>query len=88
MNYDPEPWKADGACVDHPNPELWFPTKGSPGQRMKEARRICAGCPVRQECLDYALRNHEHFGMWGGLTERERRRHRRMIAEGLTGRIA
>ena len=42
-------------------------------KRESTAKRICADCPVRQECLDYAMRVHEPFGIWGGLTEAERR---------------
>ena len=42
--------------------------------RTREAKRICTGCPVRDECLEYALANDERFGIWGGLSERERRR--------------
>jgi WhiB family redox-sensing transcriptional regulator len=41
------------------------------------AKRICIGCPVRQECLDYALVSNQRFGIWGGLTEEERRPVRR-----------
>jgi len=42
--------------------------------RERAAKRVCAACPVRQECLDYALRVREPFGIWGGLNETERRR--------------
>jgi WhiB family redox-sensing transcriptional regulator len=42
-----------------------------------EAKRICSGCEVRAECLEYALAHDERFGIWGGLSERERRRLRR-----------
>jgi len=41
--------------------------------RESEAKRICAGCPVQRECLEYALRVREPFGIWGGLNETERR---------------
>jgi WhiB family redox-sensing transcriptional regulator len=63
-------WKLRGTCktVD---PELFFPEKGG---SVTEAKRICTGCPVRAECLDFALRNNERFGVWGGLSERERLR--------------
>lgn len=43
-------------------------------QRVQTARAICAECPVQQECLEYALTHHEIFGVWGGRTERERRK--------------
>ena len=42
-------------------------------KRESAAKRICAECPVRRECFDYAMRVHEPFGIWGGLTEAERR---------------
>ena len=50
--------------------DLWFPEKG--GSTI-EAKRTCRSCEVRDECLEYALDNDERFGVWGGLSERERR---------------
>lgn len=47
------------------------------GYSSKEAREICGRCPVRSECLEYALENKESFGLWGGTSERERRAMRR-----------
>ena len=77
---DPEPrdpaalaFMNDGAC-NGTDPALFFPARG---ESTTEAKRICQGCPVRQECLDYALDHTERFGIWGGLSERERRRARR-----------
>ena len=61
---------AVGNCADKP-PSLFFP---SDGVGVDVARRICADCPVKSECLEYALANGEKFGIWGGLSERERRR--------------
>jgi len=58
-------------------PEAFFPEKGG---STREAKRICSGCEVRAECLEYALANDERFGIWGGLSERERRRVRRQRA--------
>lgn len=61
------------------DPELFFPHKGESSAAAKE---VCFGCPVRQECYDHALANGEHFGVWGGLTEMERkaiRRSRRLV---------
>lgn len=66
----PEPWMVDAACVGT-DPEAFFPEKG---QVSKEAKKVCLGCPVTLDCLAYALRNGERFGLWGGLSERERRR--------------
>ena len=48
-----------------------------PGGSTREAKKICTGCEVKAECLEYALANDERFGIWGGLSERERRRLRR-----------
>ena len=53
---------------------IFFPETGS---GVAEARRLCRGCPVKDECLDYALAANEHYGVWGGASERERRRLRR-----------
>ena len=54
--------------------DIFFPARGAP---TAPAKAICASCPVREECLDYAITNGEKFGIWGGLSERERRRIRR-----------
>lgn len=73
----PKTWQERGLC-NQVDPELWFPEKGG---STREAKRICSGCPVRTECLDYALAHDERFGIWGGLSERERRRLRRPLAD-------
>jgi WhiB family redox-sensing transcriptional regulator len=65
-----ESWRLDGLCAET-DPEAFFPEKGG---STRDAKRVCAGCPVRMECLEYALGNDERFGIWGGLSERERRR--------------
>lgn len=70
------PWLAEAKCLQA-DPEAFFPEKGG---STREAKRICARCDVRQECLDYALANEERFGIWGGLSERERRRIKRMAS--------
>lgn len=69
-------------------PEVFYPTRGMTFEQQKhdinEARRCCRKCLVRLECLDFALANNEKWGIWGGLTERERRiekaRRRRNVA--------
>jgi WhiB family redox-sensing transcriptional regulator len=63
-------WKDDALCAET-DPEAFFPEKGG---STREAKRVCAGCSVQAECLQYALDNDERFGIWGGLSERERRR--------------
>lgn len=64
------PWMNDGSCRDHP-PEVFFP---SDGVGVTIAQRICATCPVREPCLEYALANRIDHGVWGATSERERRR--------------
>ena len=65
-----EPWRLDALCAET-DPEAFFPEKGG---STREAKRVCAGCPVVGQCLQYALDQDERFGIWGGLSERERRR--------------
>jgi WhiB family redox-sensing transcriptional regulator len=67
-------WRQDALCAET-DPEAFFPEKGG---STREAKRVCAGCSVRTECLEAALANDERFGIWGGLSERERRRLRVM----------
>ncbi|HEY4535398.1 MAG TPA: WhiB family transcriptional regulator [Enteractinococcus sp.] len=66
-------WQADALCAQT-DPEAFFPEKGG---STRDAKKVCGACPVRQECLDYALANDERFGIWGGMSERERRRLRK-----------
>lgn len=73
---EPLPWAADAKCLQA-DPETFFPEKGG---STREAKRICAQCDVRDPCLAYALDNDERFGIWGGLSERERRRLKRMAS--------
>jgi WhiB family transcriptional regulator, redox-sensing transcriptional regulator len=67
-------WQADAACRDE-DPELFFPiSEVGPGARqVAEAKAVCARCPVRDRCLDYAVANGLDHGVFGGLTDRERR---------------
>jgi WhiB family redox-sensing transcriptional regulator len=66
-------WQADALCAQT-DPESFFPEKGG---STRDAKKICTSCEVRGECLEYALANDERFGIWGGLSERERRKLRR-----------
>lgn len=59
------------------DPDLFFPERGA---STREAKEVCRGCVVRDECLEYAITNGEKFGIWGGMSERERRRIRRQRA--------
>jgi WhiB family redox-sensing transcriptional regulator len=63
-------WMAQGNCRDEP-PSRFFP---SDGVGVEVARQLCATCPVKAPCLEYALRNRIDHGVWGGTSERERRR--------------
>jgi len=66
-------WQERALCAQT-DPEAFFPEKGG---STREAKRVCRSCEVRAECLEYALENDERFGIWGGLSERERRRIKR-----------
>lgn len=63
-------WMAQGNCADKP-PSLFFP---SDGVGVEVAKRVCSDCPMRVQCLEYALDNRIDHGVWGGTSERERRR--------------
>lgn len=66
----PEDWTELALCSQI-DPDLFYPEKGA---STREAKRICTVCEVREQCLQYALDHVERFGIWGGLSERERRR--------------
>ncbi|MER5733418.1 WhiB family transcriptional regulator [Streptomyces sp. NPDC002138] len=69
-------WQTEAACRDL-GPNRFFHPAGERGEDREErdeaAKRVCAVCPVRRACLEHALNTHEAFGVWGGLTEDERR---------------
>lgn len=66
-------WMSRAACIGA-DPALFFPERGEAGQGVPEAKAICRGCPVRLECLDYAIANNEPCGVFGGTTVDERDR--------------
>lgn len=70
LDLEERPWAAYAACRDA-DPELFF---SSSEAEVASAVRICGGCPVREECLEWALDTRVRYGIWGGTTERERRR--------------
>lgn len=70
-------WREAGLCAQT-DPEVFFPDKGG---STTSARAVCQSCDVRQQCLEYALAHDERFGIWGGLSERERRRLKRSRRE-------
>jgi WhiB family redox-sensing transcriptional regulator len=63
-------WQLEALCAQT-DPEAFFPDKGG---STREAKKVCLSCPVRSQCLEDALTRGERFGIWGGLSERERRR--------------
>ena len=65
-------WMAEGEC-NGLDPALFYPDQGGDAATPK---RICSTCPVRVQCLEYALLTNERHGIWGGVSERERRRMR------------
>ena len=69
------PWMRQAACRGE-NTSDFFPEKGQP---LEPARAVCRGCPVRQQCADYATGAVE-MGVWGGLSDAERRSRRRSAA--------
>ncbi|MDJ0317194.1 MULTISPECIES: WhiB family transcriptional regulator [Arthrobacter] len=66
-------WQTDALCAQT-DPEAFFPEKGG---STRDAKKVCGACNVKTQCLEYALANDERFGIWGGLSERERRRLRK-----------
>ena len=73
MDKEERSWQDHANCLGV-DPDLFFPERGA---STREAKEVCRGCVVREDCLEYAIVNAEKFGIWGGLSERERRRIRR-----------
>lgn len=65
---DATAWKQQAVCANS-DPDLLFVT----GAAQRDAARLCSGCPVKTECLAEALDNQVEYGVWGGMTERQRR---------------
>ena len=76
-----DPWMERAVCrVEQVDTAVFFPTRRDD---VELAQRFCWRCPVRDACLDYALANGEHFGIWGGKSERARARMRRARQKGI-----
>lgn len=75
-------WMSRGRCTSVP-PEVFFP---SDGVGVEVARRICADCPVKEPCLEHALAERIDHGVWGGTSERERRRILKRRRDAVTAR--
>lgn len=76
-------WQNYANCLGV-DPDLFFPERGA---STREAKEVCRGCVVQDECLEFALRNGEKFGIWGGKSERERRKVRRQRALARTAAV-
>ena len=79
-------WRARAACLDE-DPELFFPI-GQTGPAIRQvalAKQVCRGCGVREQCLEWALEAGQEHGVWGGLSEDERKRLRRRRVVAATG---
>lgn len=72
-----QPWRDEALCAQT-DPDAFFPEKGG---STREAKQVCTRCPVQAECIDEALANNERFGIWGGVSERDRRKILRRQAE-------
>ena len=70
------PWAAFAVCRDR-DPDMFFPLDH---EVESEAIRVCQGCPVQADCLEFALETGIRFGVWGSMTEKQRRSLRRQIA--------
>ncbi len=79
-DWDEDAWRDRAACRDT-SPELFFPigTTGVALDQIDSAKRVCGECPVATECLEFALATNQEAGVWGGLTEDERRRLRKGV---------
>ena len=77
-DWDVDDWRNRSACRES-DPELFFPigTTGMAVEQIEVALRICAGCAVAAECLEFALATNQDSGIWGGRTEEERRKVRK-----------
>lgn len=79
-------WREQALCR-HEDPELFFPvgTTGPAIAQVAEAKAVCARCPVREACLQWALETNQGSGVWGGMSEDERRAYRRAVVRGASG---
>ena len=77
-DWDVDDWRTKSACLES-DPELFFPigTTGMAVEQIEVALRICGGCAVARECLDFALATNQDSGIWGGRTEEDRRKLRK-----------
>jgi WhiB family redox-sensing transcriptional regulator len=86
LAWQQDDWQSQGACL-HADPDVFFPISfgGASATQIRTARAICSGCPVRSECIDFALEHREIQGIWGGTTDDERKKLRRARARSAAG---
>lgn len=70
-NVRPEPWMAGAACATT-DPDMWFPLQGDQ-PTADRAKKVCRACPVREQCLEFALRTEQQTGIWAGLSPKSLR---------------
>ncbi|MFD3531374.1 WhiB family transcriptional regulator [Streptomyces sp. NPDC058664] len=75
-------WRIKAVCREEEDPDLFFPvgSTGPASLQAQEAKTVCRRCPVRRQCLAWAMEERQDFGVWGGLDEAERRALRRRTA--------
>jgi WhiB family redox-sensing transcriptional regulator len=73
--YNVNSWREQAACKTVPTDDFYLERNSQQG--FVNARKICANCPVHKECLDYAIRNNERYGIWGGMALRTRLKYKR-----------
>lgn len=73
-------WQSYANCLNAPDKSVFFPTTGE-NLKLRAAQAICDSCLVKDECLEYAVNHNERFGVWGGKSERERRRIRKWLLQ-------
>ncbi len=68
-------WRQKAECKEHHNPDIFFPigTTGPALDQTEEAKAVCQVCPVKNDCLEWAITTHQDSGVWGGQSEEERR---------------
>ena len=70
-DFTDQPWAGDARCAKR-DPKMFYPERGG-RDSVAHAKEVCACCPVIKDCLEWAIVTNEPFGIWGGLTEKERR---------------
>ncbi len=68
-------WRQRANCKEIPDPDVFFPigTTGPALDQIEQAKAICRPCPVKRDCLEWAIETHQESGVWGGLSEDERK---------------